>query len=461
MRTPRRAGRTVACLRRLSKGFCIDRHPEEASAPNKVRLDTSWLPQDNRLLSLPCELLLHIVNEVSPYDMENFSRSCKQLYNLAKGLAKEAKECIPKYSTVRLIPYRSSTCVFNFLDDLVRRPRIGLYITEFYVSGLHRTSSPVFTIDIQGLRAALSSIVASSPYLNSSESQPWLDTLIEGGLDSAIAFVLLFLPNILRLTLSEFPTATCIAQVVRSIASVESGCGSSQTLSKLSSVTARVTGASLNLIASFAALPSMQRISISDLHEDHFEDWSFDHLSRITELRIEDCRLSVDRVAALLEGFSALRDFYYHTPNRVWSEHKINPMTLCRTLAKYAGTSLEKLYIAVNDVWSVSFELPTFIGSLQDFQALKYLRLETRFLFRDGVIQKLVDMLPPSLETLELHPALTTAAASAMLTDLPELEESLLPNLREIRLSRGQILRDIQASCKSKGVYVIHTEAVP
>ena len=462
MRISRTAWKTIACLRRLSKGFRTRRHSEEAPASYKVPLDTSWIPQDNHLLSLPCELLLQIVNEVSLYDIEKFALSCKQVYNLAKGLANEARECIPKYRSVLLnhvvSHYTSSTCVYNFLDNLLRRPRIGLYITTLYIWGSWPASSPNLNFDVQGLREALSSVIADSPYLNLSESQLWLDTLIEGSLDPTIAIILLFLLNIRSLTLSDFHTAACTAQVVRNIASLESGRVSSQTLSKLSSVhIARVTGAGLDLIAFFAALPSMKQISINDLHEDYFEDWSFDHQSTVTKLRIDNCNLDMDKVAALLEGFSGLESFHYQTLNRGSPQHNINPMTLCRTLIKNAGTSLERLYIGVNDVWSVSFALPTFIGSLREFQALKYLRLETRFLFRDGVIQKLVDMLPPSLESFELHPAMTTEAASAMLTDLPELKEVRLPNLRRIFISGAQIAKQIQASCKSKGVSVIIT----
>lgn len=112
-------------------------------------------------------------------------------------------------------------------------------------------------------------------------------------------------------------------------------------MGKPSSITTRVTGASLDLIAYLEALPSMQQISISGLHEDHFEAWSFDHLSTDTELRIEDYSLDMDKVAALLKGPSALQDFYYDTPNRGSLKHKLDPMTLCRTLAKNAGTSLE------------------------------------------------------------------------------------------------------------------------
>lgn len=211
MRTHRRARRTIACLRRLSEGFFTHRHhPAEAPYSYKVptrrhNLVTARQPSSKpalRAFALDCQRGV-------PYDIASLSLSCKQVCNLAKGLAKEAKECIPKYSTARFdhLPgsnqYTSSTYVFNFVGDLPRRPRIGLCITEFYVSGFHRTSSPNFNIDIQGLRKALSSIIGSSPYLNSSKSELWLDTPKESGLNPAIAFFLLFLPYVLRLTLLD------------------------------------------------------------------------------------------------------------------------------------------------------------------------------------------------------------------------------------------------------------------
>ncbi|KAL9121098.1 MAG: hypothetical protein Q9187_002348 [Circinaria calcarea] len=467
MRTPRGAERTIKWCRRLSKVLFTRQPLEAAPAPDKIHLDTSWVPQDNHLLSLPCELLLQIVNEVSPFDILSFSLSCKQIYNLAEDFAKEARECIPKYSRVPSDHDSSynldtaSAYFLSLLNDLVRRPRIGLYITDFRILGSSLGS--YLNNDIRGLLKAPSTVIETSLFINPSESQPWLDQLLtEEDPDLANALVLLFLPNVLHLTLSAFHTgwegiAQRIAQVVHDIASMKHGRTSSQLLSKLASVKARwATDAGLDLVASFAALPSMREISVSGLRGDrgHFENWPFDHLSTVTTLRMDHCTFGMDQVAALLEGFSALRSFHYQTYSHGPPQHDINPRALCRTLVKRARRSLERLFIGVNYSWRVSSETPTFIGSLLEFQVLKYVGLETRFLSRFGITEKLVDMLPASLESLELLSALTSEAASAMLTDLPELKETRLPNLQEIKLQVAQLPKHIHASCSSIGVSI-------
>ncbi|KAL8845651.1 MAG: hypothetical protein Q9221_009185 [Calogaya cf. arnoldii] len=175
----------------------------------------------------------------------------------------------------------------------------------------------------------------------------------------------------------------------------------------------------------------------------------------------------------LLCGTNRLETFYYekdYSDDRPWA-----PWQFISSLRKYALETLENLTLLdCPGLGTDEGERPE-ETTLRDFKTLKHAAIEFSLFvipYRKATaehqhhrkyesndrVSKLVDVLPPSLETLVLHAPGTVDDLAAMFRDLPVLHTERLPSLwsitvkmeRSFKVSRG--LKGIKKVCQQFGI---------
>ncbi|KAL8895617.1 MAG: hypothetical protein Q9192_003537 [Flavoplaca navasiana] len=209
----------------------------------------------------------------------------------------------------------------------------------------------------------------------------------------------------------------------------------------------------------FLDIPSVRRLyGLCVKAQHHDDDNLFARSSHITGLRFECSSIGSSFLENLFRSVEALEDFYYE------HIHFLNDMVIyygrsviC-TLGEHTRKTLQTLtYLDIDckparDDVCDSFYLP----SLHDFAVLKHVAIEYVLLRvergfdcdqDDGVkMYRLVDVMPPTLETLELHGPISKAEVIFMFYSLRERSREQLSKLCKILMQRDvdldQIIRN-------------------
>ncbi|KAL8860673.1 MAG: hypothetical protein Q9178_003026 [Gyalolechia marmorata] len=202
----------------------------------------------------------------------------------------------------------------------------------------------------------------------------------------------------------------------------------------------------------------------------------------LEELHFERSRIDCGDFKLLLSRIPELKIFFYeHTTN---PRYDYEPGRVLDALEEYAFESLESLTFidryrtTVETAASLIWSNGAFIGSLRGFKVLKHVAIESCFIIteqqdgdvaplqsglayqggRDICVSRLVDVLPPSLETLELYRPETFHIAPAF-SGLRELREERLPKLRTISIQgKPRMVRQIR-DCQHLGIELTFIEA--
>ncbi|KAL8828833.1 MAG: hypothetical protein Q9170_006429 [Blastenia crenularia] len=191
-------------------------------------------------------------------------------------------------------------------------------------------------------------------------------------------------------------------------------------------------------LSCFAQFPSIT--SIHGVHLSHpTGGFPLSRLKHVTELRFESSEIDVDFLEKLFGPIKGLKTYFYETNNRVHTDDVYGPWHTIWALQMNAWKTLESLTLIdpsnTNVVGGAEKSYPM---SLHDFDVLKHVAVECS-LFKNPFVEdgrrdwyRLVDVMPPTLETLELFRPASAEELSSIFKDLRELKDGLLPNLRKI-----------------------------
>ena len=205
----------------------------------------------------------------------------------------------------------------------------------------------------------------------------------------------------------------------------------------------------------------------------------------LEELHFERSRIDCREFRTFLSHIPELKIFFYdHTP---MAGYDYGPGRVLAALKNYASESLESLtfidryrmtVVTVETTCLMKWSYGTLVGSLRGFKVLKHVAIECCLIIndqhdgnvaplqstlanrwgRDICVSRLVDVLPPSLETLELYQPYDFHIASAF-SGLRELREERLPKLRTVSIQRKtRMERQIREDCQHLGIELISTE---
>ena len=451
----------------------------------------------NSLLEFTNELLYKIVDHVHPDDILNFALSCRHLYRLAGEALSLHVERKPYQNFVLDGCHRHTHNLhpLEFMETLCTDWRIGEYVKTLRVECCRHPVEGSNGDDVERDYTIYEDAVENDQHLcaavmlriesfiherifdlgistsdrhdmavkslhrdsnrkpNFCDVQYLCDSAKSGDRGAIVALLLFFLPNLKALDLTKFSwyTAPSLDRVLLSMA--EPNRRTRKPLMDLSKVhfegaEEHTKGENFEALISFATLPSMRRISANFMEGrvDQMINWKFPaHSSNVTEILLQHGQVKADFLRQLLIGVKQLKRFWYEHHDHDASEpsgRMMETQDIIGTLLEHASHSLEYLSLTGRPVNVHSCKI-----SLRDFKVLKEVVLESQIYVQEfGPIHPelssdslqdlvhLVDVLPPSTESIKLVGCFVLDHAPSLLPDLLEQKETLLPNLKDLKI---------------------------
>ena len=330
-------------------------------------------------------------------------------------------------------------------------------------------------------------LLAQSPYLREEgeDVKAWFDAILKDGEDiqHADTFLLTLLPNVEKLSLPEHcrdqaipgkppegtPDIWKVLDVVPRLANTNAAIGTAS-LSKLkvlepTASTGYECRYAMQTMTPFLAINSMRKfyggslIAVNDSYTGKSFDPRYDTLgSNLEVVELAGCCMTACECAKLTKGMRCLKSFSlsyetkWHGCGHDWSAGQF-----VAALMAGVGETLEHLSLSLLNHYG---ELITGVTDLRGFTVLKELELDTGMLpgppytndmgydedlgeeevsGRTPAVPRLLDMLPMSLERLELltdNDQTSTECLEALFTDFVA-EKTSLPSLAWVMIRRG------------------------
>ena len=313
--------------------------------------------------------------------------------------------------------------------------------------------------------------VVGCPFIRAAKQGEWTRRILEGQRDEVFAKLLILLPNLATIEIQgSFHSAfrIMLKKIAHAYPDPEK---------KYPLVLTRLTNAlvapnnetdsdgpweSSAALGPFAALPSIRSLSGSFVvsggpdEEDAFE-WSYpSRISELTELTIKYSNVYGSSGPRFLSGIKSLQRFTYSRGGFLDDGRSSEPRRIIAALKRYASRSLEHLYISGARI-NVDADLNDKQDcSLRAFEKLRHIHVE-HYLFcsvadkldkldhelsDSRTPQRPVDMLPASVETLEIEGDISTDHEKAVFAGFKELKEEWLPKLTALELQGPAFTKD-------------------
>lgn len=441
------------------------------------------------LLDLPNEVLLKIIEEETRHkDFENLTLCCKELYTLAARARAKHLQTKRKFATFivgdlhlyngleePVVP-REVHPVFALQELLAhqdvaveycRTLKLGGVTSAGYVTGQYDAdvTDEAFTIT-QKLAPQLKALTEQEPFADTDE---WFERQLEGVCCLPYAVPLTFLHNITALELvncSELLQG--LDDHVWNDHNVFSGLQTSHhSLQEVRLLGTHDEGAEFEVLASFTDIPSVRRLYglhvVANSKKIEEGDFPYTRFHGITEIHIECSSIGSPYFARLLGSIGALEDFYYEHNQSIDDQAPCSGRKIICALQQHARETLQTLtYLDSSQESRGKESYMCYRTSLQDFLVLRHVAIEYPILKHEhGVwcdevsmrMYKLVDVMPRTLETLELFGPMSDIEVALLFSGLRERREERLPKLRKISMKRDLNLdQEVQDDCKELGI---------
>ncbi|KAL8789973.1 MAG: hypothetical protein Q9213_000859 [Squamulea squamosa] len=408
-------------------------------------------PAGLNLLDLPIEILLHIIErDVRHEDLENFALCSRSIFELAKGA--RAKHLKRKKNHSKIVV--GDICVYHRLEErralanevhpvvvlqdmLADRDNMGDYCKTLMLGNIDGCQEDKCNYTVWN--AAMKVFESLNPQQKHDFDVPFSG---HSG-DHSVWF---------RRNLQGFYELTCSA-IFRSLYKTE---------------VLKLVNSSNDLYVADSTLTIMH-----ETYHDLKEVRAFGNRHLDGEC-INALRIKSSTFERLLSNVKALRVFYNENDSTRTGHSDYRPNRTVAALRKYASHSLESFtFFDINNWYTVANGLAVGTTSLREFRVLKHAAIQFSLFIKPdkdeekegyrndtyshewGVshIFTLVDMLPPTLETLELYRPTTRKDATFIFAGLREQRQERLPNLRSISIQKCiAISRQIRRDCKQVGI---------
>ncbi|KAI4276397.1 MAG: hypothetical protein L6R38_005680 [Xanthoria sp. 2 TBL-2021] len=414
-------------------------------------------------MKLPNELILRVVDQIHPKDLDNLCLTSKDVLRLAKQIRQRYLENKRKYHTV-ILDDTYVECHHDTVDEIVHpafalrdllhhRQTLGDYCKILKIGGIFKDGQVAdesryyaATLDeaqmvVSNVTSSIESLMDSGPLLHGCSLRSWLDDLANDYYSLPFLLAFLFLHNIKVMELTRcagfFENRFAYGEWDRLL---DANTTLQPPLNLLEEI--RIfgekdeEGGSLRPLCFFLKVPRLRKIYgkyISGRVDDNSDLGDQDGCwPTVEELYFEASSIDSSTMDQLLRGTRGLKIFVYEYSNvEIIDFDYYNPIACILALRKYAFQTLEELTcidIAAEAEEEEIDERP-YTPSLQDFKVLRHAALDCS-LFVKGKTP--VDILPPSLERLVLQRPRDSNDLNAMFRGSPRLWKERLPNLRDI-----------------------------
>lgn len=458
-----------------------------------------------KIFDLPNEILIEIINLITPEGIEQLTLSCKEIYNVGRDALKMHNRYRKQYGSVNCFPPQEDTDLpagfihpLQHLAEIARDEKIAEYTTEFIIDGYHPYENVLCGVEREDSYKVhhlsyeteqwICTKIQDCPILAGDlmEIKDWTRMVLSGFLGRACALLITLLPNLNSITSIETPSFKIdIFEMVSSIAEAfhQNDQDFPPALAKLTKV--YIGGEEpLKTYEAFASLPSMRSLQGRQVVGHHFTRPCYrdPHTSGVTDLQWSETSIDIESLTEFLKGMRALESFAMIGDGR---EEEWDPLGIMNSLLLHAKGSLRKLSLTYSK--GEDLDNDCYLSApLSTFEVLRWVRLDVESLFDVGnnnvdvdealpdrdfyksrsedfhygyEAQALVDILPASIETLELVGVLSEKNTASLLHKLPELKEERVPQLQKI-VFEGHYLIDetLKSECERARITLEHRQ---
>ena len=444
------------------------------------------------LFSFSNELLYKTIDYLHPDDILNFSLSCKLIHVLAnKDAVSLHLQRKKTYETMMLHGchrHENNAHPLRLIEDICMDWRVGEYPKALTIECCSAPPNPQIFPDLEDredtrryqyartedLAVTQAIMQCIQGYIEEKYTETGFLLPVESVLKASkrgergamLALVLLFSPNLESIRLVQFSRASHLRQVISSMLDNWTP-QARKALTKLARVDIGKEDSTwpedFQLLMSFAALPSMRKIFGTGL--DGFgevEEWSAHHTSTVEVVTIRASSVRAEYLVQLLVGIRSLKEFTYEHARFLRGVNGMETHKIIAALLQYAKHSLEHLTLLGNRDDREIDETGN-NGCLQGFNVLKDLCLSSDvylnlapFPGADGsgreAVQPLVNVLPPSIETVTVQRSELFGHALSFLVDLSEKKHLRLPRFNKLKFIDTSHRRDYGWVPAAKGV---------
>ncbi len=385
------------------------------------------------ILKLPDELLLDIIVGLQRDDLENFTLTCKRLFNVGHASLQEHRTLKQKYSKIlsgTLLREDFEEDVYrkhpiHLLLEVLENPTIVEYPIKMIVGDCEHEDNEYHDEDtvMPDCREAISAAVSQCAYVRPRQRESITNEIILGRVDATVALLLTILPNLVSVEFYNLSTnSVYLLDVLWSIAGTQLGIQvetvvdenaestrdesanedveensfeGSQALTKLTHILVDRYDPGMEgnedfcLLAPFVALPSARSLSGAMIEGSWFPTFGRRLESGLKDITLTESCFDPEVFDLFISKIAALTSFTFHFARTVRSETEWNPRSIIQSLTKHQGDSLEKLDLAGDDRGKEHF-----IGSLTEFRNLKVIRIESTMFIEEAKVT--VDDKPPN-----------------------------------------------------------------
>ncbi|CAD6575260.1 MAG: hypothetical protein ASARMPREDX12_007168 [Alectoria sarmentosa] len=461
------------------------------------------------LLDLSNETLYLIIQNIHPHDILSFSLCRKEVHLLTKETLKKVKTWEQAYTHVVLHGchrHQENSHPLRLIRDIYMDWRIGELPQSLRVECCNvyenegdnedddkekKAKKMEDDITIQTIMQEIESYTktraATSGYLPSSELAGLCGLVKEGCRAAMIDLLLLFLPNLESISLDSLHDytwngffSTIAGQNLHRHPPGSSGLSK---LSKIQIFSSRADPEDFDFLVQFAALPSMRTL-YGQYVEAPGNDISMispfgSRVSDVTEITLHQSAVRIGPLTQIFSGIQALKRFTYRHSTLLTDTSRMKAHKIIGALLEHAGESLEYLALTGHCSNRMSKQDDHYNkGSLQGFRVLKEVFLNGA-IYVDRVpcdgsspnpdqgtygdrhqyaIRALVDVLPGSIETVQLTGRDVLLHLDGLLANMWLQKDLRLPNLNKIIVytdpvpASGAWIRSLTQSCDNIGV---------
>ena len=434
------------------------------------------------LLDLSNELLLQILDSVTPLAIVSFATSCKRINTLAQDDLALHRQRIAKYQNVTLwgCPrHKDKPHPILVLRDVCADWKVAYYARSLVIrccgmkpygwtrSRIDTTQRACIARDVEIIESVFPEIkdpvckmLAKAFQWDEAKVNNTLEKTLDGVRGAILALLMVSLPAITSISFKDYVWSDELwIDSMNSITDQQDprwGTSKANLLMDVSELNlddqhrGPLIGMGCNIVP-FLTLPSLRiirgvhvysasfaRSPIADLH-GHCS-------SPVTELYLDRSILDVDHLGELLRCMQALKRFKYDQGLHANDLYDSKTGQILNELLKHNSHSLESLAITSGFRGSDNGNLK---ASLKAFRVLRSIDIPATLLlpYREYLpgggasgletppvkeVQRLVEVLPASVESVRVNGEMSWKEMAAMLIDLPEGKAEIFPKLKEI-----------------------------
>ncbi|KAL9067018.1 MAG: hypothetical protein Q9161_007191 [Pseudevernia consocians] len=424
-----------------------------------------------RLQDLSTELVLGILEEVLPEDIESISLASKRIYQLAIPRLEEHRRLRKQYTNFQNMVKNESMhwhnpggLLANLFCNIMSDARIGHYVKkiDLYMDFGEKdgwdpdevfekqtpTEKTRLQRDSKTNMDIIDEAIRDIEIIPTEEVDDWLHQIRLGNEDPLVALLFLRAPKLQTLSFvarHSLRESSYLLKTVQRIAGQGSAVNPYSSHFKNVEIRFLEDWESLDLVKAFMSLPSLASITTHNLFIDGrtYEANSaiLSEPSNVMEVSFRNGYIPEDAVSELVRGMRNLKTFAYSFTHS-WRDEQYIPSFRCldllNSLEATASHTLESLKLSAR---ALDLKIGE-IAPLREFSALREVDIRTTSCFAvgDSANPRLVSVLPDSIEKLAIrwHKDSFVMWREAVL-DLVRASKTQLPRLRKLHIESGDI----------------------